>query len=89
MFDIDGTSLPHEIIERLRTWPSEDDFKEAIRIGYSEAVELAGYLQIDNRTAPSIHQLIARVEDASDNPDTLKITDNDDDDQYQNLTGKL
>ncbi|CAB5210970.1 unnamed protein product [Rhizophagus irregularis] len=41
VFDIDGTSLPHEIIERLRTWPSEDDFKEAIRIGYSEAIELA------------------------------------------------
>ncbi|CAB4439121.1 unnamed protein product [Rhizophagus irregularis] len=33
VFDIDGTSLSHETIECLRTWPSEDDFKEAIRIG--------------------------------------------------------
>ncbi|PKC57828.1 hypothetical protein RhiirA1_401104 [Rhizophagus irregularis] len=48
VFDIDGTSLSHKIIERLRTWPSEDDFKEAIRVGYSEAIELASYLQIDN-----------------------------------------
>jgi hypothetical protein len=48
VFDIDGTSLSHEIIEHLRTWPSEDDFKEAIHVGYSEAMELAGYFQIDN-----------------------------------------
>ncbi|CAB5365021.1 unnamed protein product [Rhizophagus irregularis] len=66
VFDIDGTSLSHKIIERLRTWPSEDDFKEAIRVGYSEAIELANY--------------------SLDNSDTLEIIDNDEDDQYQNLT---
>ncbi|CAB5202456.1 unnamed protein product [Rhizophagus irregularis] len=59
VFDIDGTSLPHKIIERLRTWPSEDDFKEAIRVGYNYSL---------------------------DNSDTLEIIDNDEDDQYQNLT---
>ncbi|GES91114.1 hypothetical protein GLOIN_2v1785707 [Rhizophagus clarus] len=44
VFDIDGTSLSHETIECLRTWPFEDDFKEAIRIGHSEAMSFAEYL---------------------------------------------
>ncbi|GET49853.1 hypothetical protein GLOIN_2v1791029 [Rhizophagus irregularis DAOM 181602=DAOM 197198] len=30
-------------IEFLRTWPSDDDIKEVIRIGYDEAIALANY----------------------------------------------
>ncbi|CAB4402373.1 unnamed protein product [Rhizophagus irregularis] len=66
VFDINGTSLSHETIEYLRTWPSEDDFKEAICIGYSEAMSFAEYLQIDNWTAPSMQQLIHCDEHSSD-----------------------
>ncbi|CAG8499034.1 10749_t:CDS:2 [Rhizophagus irregularis] len=29
IFDIDGTSLPHKIIERLRIWPATDDIQES------------------------------------------------------------
>ena len=88
VFDIDGTSLPHETIECLRTWPSEDDFKEAIRIGYSEAISFAKYLQIDNQTALSMQQFIRHIEHLSDDQNNLEIVDDDDDnDQYQNLAG--
>ncbi|CAI2199175.1 13574_t:CDS:2, partial [Funneliformis geosporum] len=65
--------------------PSEEDFKEAIRIGYSEAISLAEYLQIDNKTAPLMQRFIYRIKHYSDNINNLEIMD-DDDDQYQNLT---
>ncbi|GBC05191.1 hypothetical protein RclHR1_00610003 [Rhizophagus clarus] len=91
VFDIDGTSLSHETIECLRTWPSEDDFKEAIRIGHSEAMSFAEYLQIDNRTAPSMQQLIRRDEHSSDDQSNLEIIDDDeqDDEQCQNLAESI
>ncbi|CAB5388992.1 unnamed protein product [Rhizophagus irregularis] len=66
VFDINGTSLSHKTIECLYTWPSEDDFKEAIRIGYSEAISFAEYLQIDNWTAPLMQKLVHRDEHSSD-----------------------
>ena len=86
VFDIDGTSLSYENIECLRTWPSDDDIKEAVRIGYNEAMSFAKYLQIDNQTTPSMQQFIRCDEHLSDDQNNLGIVDNDDD-QYQNLAG--
>ncbi|RIA86640.1 hypothetical protein C1645_829007 [Glomus cerebriforme] len=87
VFEIDGTSLSHEIIECLRTWPSEDDIKEVIHIGYNEAIELANYLKINNRTIPSIQQLVACVEFSCDDIEIIGDTKivNDESDQNQNL----
>ncbi|UZO27226.1 uncharacterized protein OCT59_019431 [Rhizophagus irregularis] len=87
VFDIDGTSLFHETIEYLRTWPSEDDFKEAIHIEYSEAISFAKYLQIDNRTAPSMQKLIHCDEHSSDDQNNLETVD--DDEQCQNLAESI
>ncbi|CAB5335182.1 unnamed protein product [Rhizophagus irregularis] len=83
VFDIDGTSLPHEIIECLRTWPSDDDIKEAIRVGYNEAIALANYFEINNYNSVSIQQLVARVEFSSDDTNIPEIIDEN---QNQNLT---
>ncbi|RIA95386.1 hypothetical protein C1645_816768 [Glomus cerebriforme] len=58
VFDINGTSISHETIEYLRTWPSEDDIKEAIHIGYDEAMAMANYLKINNRNLTTIQQQI-------------------------------
>ncbi|RIA81955.1 hypothetical protein C1645_836130 [Glomus cerebriforme] len=86
VFDIDSISLSHETIECLRTWPSEDDFKEAIHIEYHKAVLFAKYLQIDNQTASSMQQFICHDKHLLDDQDNLGIVD-DNDDQYQNLAG--
>ncbi|CAB5391105.1 unnamed protein product [Rhizophagus irregularis] len=83
VFNIDGTSLPHEIIECLRTWPSDDDIKKAIHVGYNEAIALANYLEINNYNSPSIQQLVAHVEFSSDDTNTPEIIDEN---QNQNLT---
>ncbi|PKC16982.1 hypothetical protein RhiirA5_493395 [Rhizophagus irregularis] len=85
VFDIDGTSLPHEIIECLRTWPSDDDIKEAIRVGYNEAIALANYFEINNYNSVSIQQLVARVEFSSDGTNIPEIIDEN---QNQNLTNE-
>ncbi|CAJ0762090.1 6279_t:CDS:10, partial [Entrophospora sp. SA101] len=56
VFDIDGTSLPHETIEILRTWPTTDDIKESTVIAFNEAMSLANYLHIKHNeyTIPPI-----------------------------------
>ncbi|CAJ0745830.1 7339_t:CDS:10, partial [Entrophospora sp. SA101] len=56
VFDIDGTSLPHETIEILRTWPTTDDIKESTVIAFNEAMFLANYLHIKHNeyTIPPI-----------------------------------
>ena len=88
VFDIDGTSLPHETIECLRTWPSDDDIKEAIRTGYDEAMALANYLEINNRNLTSIQQQISFIETSSDNTNASEIVDNEND-QSQDFGMKL
>ncbi|UZO06006.1 uncharacterized protein OCT59_026342 [Rhizophagus irregularis] len=44
IFDIDGTSLPHKIIERLRIWPATDDIQECTRVAFNEALSLTKYI---------------------------------------------
>jgi hypothetical protein len=68
VFDIDDTSLPHEIIERLRTWPTNDDIQECTRVAYNEAISLARYIHIDNHEESSIPEFIANmIDDENDN----------------------
>ncbi|PKY21363.1 hypothetical protein RhiirB3_470290 [Rhizophagus irregularis] len=71
VIDIDRTLIPNETIECLHTWPSDDDIKEAIRIGYDEARALANYLEINNCTSNSIQQQISYNETSLDN-NTIK-----------------
>ncbi|CAI2189599.1 4556_t:CDS:2, partial [Funneliformis geosporum] len=59
----------------------------AIRIGYDEAIALAKYLQIDNKTVFSI-QPLDHVEFSSDDLDISKMID-DENNQYQNLIGQI
>ncbi|UZO21282.1 uncharacterized protein OCT59_013679 [Rhizophagus irregularis] len=79
------TLISNETIECLHTWPSDDDIKEAIRIGYDEAKALANYLEINNCTSNSIQQQISYNETSLDNnTNASEIIDNEDD-QDQNL----
>jgi len=82
VFDIDGTSLPHETIECLCTWPSDDDIKETICVGYDEAIGLANYLEINNCTISPIQQLT--TEFSSDDINILETND-EENNQNQNL----
>ncbi|CAB4411136.1 unnamed protein product [Rhizophagus irregularis] len=85
VIDIDRTLIPNETIECLHTWPSDDDIKEVIRIGYNEARALANYLEINNCTSNSIQQQISYNETSLDNnTNASEIIDNEDD-QDQNL----
>ncbi|CAB5384709.1 unnamed protein product [Rhizophagus irregularis] len=85
VIDIDRTLIPNKTIECLHTWPSDDDIKEAIRIGYDEARALANYLEINNCTSNSIEQQISYNETSLDNnTNASEIIDNEDD-QDQNL----
>ncbi|RGB36352.1 hypothetical protein C1646_758171 [Rhizophagus diaphanus] len=90
VIDIDGTLIPNETIECLRTWPSDDDINEAIRIGYDEARALANYLEINNYcTSNSIQQQISYNETSSNNnTNASEIIDNEDD-QDQNSENRV
>lgn len=48
IFDIDGASLSHEIIEKLCTWPTTEDLQECTRIAFNEAILLAKHIHIYN-----------------------------------------
>ncbi|CAI2179616.1 3303_t:CDS:2, partial [Funneliformis geosporum] len=63
------------------------DINEAIRIRHYEAIALAKYFQIDNKTVLSI-QPLAHVEFFSDDLDISKMINNENN-QYQNLIGQI
>ncbi|CAB5384473.1 unnamed protein product [Rhizophagus irregularis] len=58
-------------IEFLRTWPSDDDIKEVIRIGYDEAIALANYqLNFSSRfLTMKLLQTIIQIIDNEDDQD--------------------
>ncbi|GBB91541.1 hypothetical protein RclHR1_01890015 [Rhizophagus clarus] len=58
----DGTSLLHEIIERLRTWPTTDDIQECVRVAFDEATSLAKYIHIDRCEESLIPEFIVNIE---------------------------
>ncbi|CAG8640493.1 1845_t:CDS:2, partial [Dentiscutata heterogama] len=70
IFDIDCVSLPHKIIEKLRTWPTIEDLQECTRITFNEAVLLAKHLHIYNyeeeSSIPEFTKCIEQIADIAD-----------------------
>ncbi|RGB39879.1 hypothetical protein C1646_754012 [Rhizophagus diaphanus] len=66
---------------------SDDEIKEAIQIGFDEAIALANYLEINNCTS---QQQISYNETSSDNNiNASEIIDNEDDQNQSSGTAEI
>ncbi|RIB25476.1 hypothetical protein C2G38_1956345 [Gigaspora rosea] len=78
IFDIDNASLSHEIIEKLCTWPTNEDIQECTRVAFNESILLVKYVHIysydnDESFIPEFTKSVEQIDDITNCEDNELI----------------